>query len=124
MKRTIDTIYWLGAGFSRESGGPLIKDFFSKEGDLNKILEHKYLNDQMYHRFNYSKLTWFYDRFKSFVGEEETTIEDFFNFSQSAQFIGGQFKRANISYKANTIHKWLTDYIACFINDRIDYANI
>jgi NAD-dependent SIR2 family protein deacetylase len=98
------TLYILGAGFSKDAGGLLMKDFLCREqlksprGRLNQIYPH--LKQFMKQSIKDGLI-------------KDWNIEEFFNLVSEAELLDLKFRVSpNNHWSASRIHKYLLDYIA------------
>jgi len=108
-------VYVLGAGASYDAGGPLIRDFFSRESAKTMRVHSNYFDgDDKFRILEAAYETWARKT-------ENPNVEGFFQRVDFQNLIGREFesKFTSSSVKPDTLYRYLVWYIAAFVRNCI-----
>jgi len=114
---TINTVYILGAGASKDAGGPLVKDFFSRNDASIKTIHEKYFDKDN----KYQILQSAYNQWSQH--EQDPSVESFFNRLEFQKLIGKNVFIDGLGreVETSTLYRYLTWYIASMVRNSISY---
>lgn len=110
-------VYVLGAGASHDAGGPLVKDFFSRETERSKTVHTNYFDGDS----KFSALESIYADWSSRT--KNPNIESFFKRVEFQTLIGKPFENPLTGERTRpeVFYQYLVWYIAAYVRNSIAY---